>query len=64
MYNQWITERAHDRIGEEQWIDRPPKTTAQSPQNRVYNQIIWFSCFDEVEWAAIGHGEMCSITKG
>ena len=66
MFNHWVAERAHDRIGEERWIDRPRKSTAQSSQDRVYyrDQTVWFACFDEVEWAAIGHGEKCSITKG
>ena len=53
-----------DRVGDEQWIDRPTKSTAQSSQDRVYYQFSWIAYFDEVEWAAMGHGEMCSITKG
>ena len=59
-----VAERAHDRVSEEQSVDRPTKSTAQSSQDRVCYQIVWFACFDEVEWAAMGHGEMCSITEG
>ena len=30
----------------------------------MYYQIVWFACFVEVVGAEMGHGEMCSITKG
>ena len=50
--------------GEERWIDRPTKSTAQSSQDRVYYKIIGIAYFVEVVGAATGHGEMCSITKG